>query len=137
VLDFNAEKPTAVLLFATLQHKAKAPKAVLFDVVELYNKLYLPIAVLFAPAELLPKALRPKAELPYPLVLLLSALAPTLTLLATFPPPSPISTPLTMMSCALLKEPVTLTLPVNWCVLDKLEPNIVEPVIKLVEEVMT
>jgi hypothetical protein len=42
-----------------------------------------------------------------------------------------------MMSCALLKEPVTLTLPVNWCVFDKLEPNIVEPVIKLVEEVMT
>jgi hypothetical protein len=86
---------------------------------------------------LLFKAPLPTAVFSRPVVLLLSAFVPTLVLLTTLPPPSPISTPFTMMSCALLKEPVTLTLPVNWCVLDKLEPNIVEPVIKLVEEVMT
>jgi hypothetical protein len=96
-----------------------------------------PTAVVFVAVILALAALVPTTTLKAPVVLLLSAFVPTLVLLTTLPPPSPILTPFTMMSCALLKEPVTLTLPVNWCVLDKLEPNIVEPVIKLVEEVMT
>ena len=33
-------------------------------------------------------------------------------------------------------DPVIDTLPVNWCVLDKVEPNLVDPVTKSVDDVI-
>ena len=74
----------------------------------------LPKAVLNIPVVLLLKAQKPTAVLFAPVVLLANALAPTLVLLAILPPPSPMLTPLTVMSCVAVTVPVTFNvLPLN------------------------
>ena len=70
----------------------------------------------------------PTATFPAPVVFTDKAPAPTLVLLARFPPPSPILTPLTVISLLVVKaDPVIETEPVKVCVLDKSFPKMLDP----------
>jgi hypothetical protein len=129
VLENKALKPTAVLPFAvTLHLKALAPKAVLYPPVVTPLKVLYPTATFWTALVDRRRAFTPIAVLATPVVLLHKAFVPTLVLLDMFPPPSPISTPFTVISLLVVKaEPVIETEPVKVCVLVRAFPKILEP----------
>ena len=137
VLPQSARKPNAELLHPVVLHRSVSrPTAELLSPVVLERSEFTPNAELQLPVVLDKSALQPTATLFAPVVLLLNAPVPILVFVATLPPPSPISTPFTTMSWAELNDPVTLTEPVNCCVLDKLLPNTLEPLEYIMEEVI-
>ena len=112
MLARSALEPNAVLLApVVLEQSTFIPTAELSLPVVLEQSDLTPNAILFAPTVLSKSALVPTATLFAPVVLLHNALVPILVFVATLPPPSPIFTPFTIMSCVVAHEPVISQLP--------------------------